>query len=91
MQDNDPAAGRWYSRDVAALSRDTGIDAEDDWFVDAAPDSSGTRLPWPRAGLTRLEFRNTHLAYALTWYAMALALAFGIGYVIYLERRPSSP
>lgn len=89
LQDNDPGAGRWYSRDIAALSRETGVDAEPDWFIDADSGSAETAPPWPRAGLTRLEFRNSHLGYALTWYTMALGLAFGIGYAVYLERRPS--
>ena len=90
LQGNDPTAGRWYSRDVAALSRDADIDAQSGWFIDAAQGTAASAARWPRAGLTRLEFRNPHLAYALTWYAMALALACGIGYVVYLERRQHS-
>ena len=87
LQANDPAAARWYSRDVEALSRDAGVEAESGWFVDAARDAPASVPAWPRAGLTRLEFRNPHLAYALTWYAMALGLALGVGYVVHLERR----
>ncbi len=87
LQANDPAGGRWYSRDVAALSRDVEIESRANWFVDAILKERAAEPQWPRAGLTRLDFRNTHLAYALTWYAMAAALAVGIGYVVWLERR----
>ncbi|MEM1370745.1 MAG: SURF1 family cytochrome oxidase biogenesis protein [Pseudomonadota bacterium] len=36
--------------------------------------------PWPRAGLTKVKFNNHHLSYALTWYAMALLLGFGLAW-----------
>ncbi|MEM1412759.1 MAG: SURF1 family protein [Pseudomonadota bacterium] len=85
LEDNDPAGGRWVSRDIAALQRDSGLFGPEDFFIDAnhqgAPDS------WPRGGLTRIDFRNTHLTYALTWYAMAIMLAAAVAYVVYLERR----
>lgn len=41
------------------------------WFLDAT-----TGLPGgPTPGLTVVSFRNHHLQYALTWFAMALLLA----------------
>ncbi|NRA88822.1 MAG: hypothetical protein HRU28_15870 [Rhizobiales bacterium] len=44
----------------------------------------------PIAGLTKLKFRNTHIYYALTWYALALLLAGLTGYATYLERKRKS-
>ena len=86
LQANDPAQNRWYSRDVAAFSDYLGLPQPAPFFIDA--DHAGTPDAWPRGGLTRLDFRNNHLQYALTWYAMALLLVAGTGYVIWLARRP---
>ncbi|HRO11022.1 MAG TPA: SURF1 family protein [Amaricoccus sp.] len=74
LRRNDPAAGRWYSRDVAAISAArTPPPPVAPYFVDAgaAPNPGG----WPRGGLTVVRFRNAHLGYALTWFALAAGLA----------------
>lgn len=77
LQANDAGAGRWYSRDVEAISADRGLERDDlaPYFIDAgdAPNPGG----WPVGGLTVVHFRNTHLGYALTWYALALMTALG--------------
>lgn len=76
LRRNDPAAGRWYSRDVAAIATAQGVDAASvaPFFVDAASDPAAPR--WPRGGLTVVAFRDSHLSYALTWFGMALLTAF---------------
>lgn len=38
--------------------------------ADATPNPGG----WPRGGQTRVEFRNEHLQYAITWFLMAAGL-----------------
>ncbi|MGV6874330.1 SURF1 family protein [Pseudochelatococcus sp. B33] len=75
LRTNDPAGDRWYSRDVAAIAEARGLGSVAPYFLDAdaGPDPGG----YPRGGLTRLSFPNSHLAYALTWFAMA-ALAAGM-------------
>lgn len=69
LRANQPAAGRWYSRDVAAIARTRGIAQAAPYFIDAdsTPNSGG----WPRGGMTVIRFRNSHLAYALTWFGLA--------------------
>lgn len=79
LQTNDPEQNRWYSRDVDALSRTSGLAAPAPFFIDV--EASAHLAEWPRAGLTKLNFKNNHLQYALTWYAMALLLVLGTGYV----------
>lgn len=76
LERNDAATGRWVSRDPAALSQAAGLDPAAGFFVDALTGDSSPA--WPRAGMTRLDFRNPHLSYALTWYAMALLLAITV-------------
>lgn len=72
LRTNEPAADRWYSRDVAAIAAARGLGPVLPWFLDAGANGDG----WPRGGLTVVTFRNAHLQYALTWFAMAGLLAF---------------
>jgi surfeit locus 1 family protein len=69
LRDNDPAADRWYSRDVTAIASRRGLKAAAPFFIDA--DATPKPGGWPRGGLTVIQFRNTHLSYALTWFALA--------------------
>ncbi|MDP5218075.1 SURF1 family protein [Ruegeria sp. 2205SS24-7] len=79
LERNDPGAGRWVSRDVEALSEAVGLGETAPYFIDA--DHNADETAWPRGGLTQLSFRNTHLSYALTWYAMALLLFGAVAYL----------
>ena len=88
LRQNDPQAGRWYSRDVAAISRALGLSASAapvaPYFVDAVATPPGV---WPVGGLTVIAFKNTHAVYAATWFALALMVAFATWYVARVERR----
>ena len=82
LRSNDPAAGRWYSRDVAAIAAVRGLGEVAPYFVDA--DAATEPGPMPQGGMTQVGFRNTHLIYALTWFCLALMSA---GAAIFLIRR----
>ncbi len=69
LRSNDPAAGRWYSRDVAAIARARGSRDTAPFFLDA--DATPNPGGYPVGGLTVIAFRNNHLVYALTWFALA--------------------
>lgn len=73
LRRNDPAAERWYSRDVAAIARARGLGDVAPYFIDAeaGPDSGA----FPVGGLTVVRFRNAHLVYALTWFSLAAMAA----------------
>lgn len=79
LERNDPANNRWVSRDTGAMSRAVQVDHALPYFVDA--DHGGAPDGWPRGGLTIVQFRNTHLSYALTWYAMAVLFAAALVYI----------
>jgi len=70
LRANDPAGDRWFSRDVAAIAAAKGLRNVAPYFIDAdaTPNPGGL----PVGGLTVVTFRNSHLVYALTWYALAL-------------------
>ncbi len=75
LRANDPAGDRWRSRDVAAIAQAKGVAGPvATYFIDATDDGQGG---WPRGGLTVLKFSNSHLVYALTWFALAGLCLFG--------------
>jgi surfeit locus 1 family protein len=77
LRSNDPVADRWYSRDVAAIARQNGL-AVEPYFIDA---QAGHASPGqPIGGLTVVRFTNNHLAYALTWYTLAIMTAAAFTY-----------
>lgn len=67
LRANDPGAGRWYSRDTQAIVVTLGLPEVAPYFIDADRAGEGQ----PIGGLTVIAFRNHHLSYALTWFAMA--------------------
>lgn len=86
LRANDPTAGRWHSRDVAAIAQARRLEgAVAPYFVDAdgAPDPGG----FPVGGLTVLRFANNHLVYALTWFGLALMLCAATAFVLRGEYR----
>ncbi len=85
LRRNAPAQERWYSRDVAAIAARRGIAAVAPFFVDAERDAAAP--PWPRGGMTVVRFRDHHLQYALTWFALALMSATAAGRLFLGERR----
>jgi surfeit locus 1 family protein len=80
LRANDPAAERWFSRDVEAIAAARGLTQVAPYFVDA--DSSPNSGGLPVGGLTVIAFANNHLVYAITWYVLALMAAGGAAYVI---------
>ncbi len=82
LRSNDPANDRWYSRDVDAIARSKDLMPAAPYFIDAdaTPNPGGL----PIGGLTVVQFRNSHLVYAATWYALAIMTAAAL---IILRRR----
>ncbi|RFZ87472.1 SURF1 family protein [Shinella sp. WSJ-2] len=79
LRANDPAGDRWFSRDVAAIAAAKGLANVEPYFIDA--DATPNMGGLPIGGLTVVTFRNSHLVYALTWYALAIMSA-GAGYLV---------
>lgn len=73
LRSNDPEAGRWFSRDTGAMADTLSLDRVAPYFVDAAA-RADVGPEDPVGGLTVVHFRNSHLSYALTWFALALGL-----------------
>ena len=74
LRANDPAAHRWYSRDVAAIGMAQHLPSPTaNYFIDAEAGASPADLPI--GGLTVVQFPNNHLSYAITWFALAALTA----------------
>ena len=87
LRRNEPAQGRWYSRDVAGLAAQLGVDGLlAPYFVDEVADPAQPQR-WPRPGLTVLKFTNNHAVYAITWLALAAMSAAAAIYLVREERR----
>ena len=87
LRRNEPAEGRWYSRDVAGLAAQLGLAGPvAPFFVDEEADPAQPQR-WPRPGLTVLNFANNHAVYAITWLALALMSAAAAIYLVREERR----
>ena len=80
LRSNDPAADKWYSRDVAAIAAARGLTSIAPYFVDA--DKSGTAAPV--GGQTIIAFPNNHLVYMLTWFTLA-AMVIG-AFVVFVRQ-----
>ncbi len=80
---NNAERNYWFWVDVPAMAAAAGLDRVLPFYVDAddTPNPGGL----PLGGQTRLDLPNNHLQYAITWYALALALA--IIAFIFLRRR----
>lgn len=92
LRHNDPTNDRWFSRDVGAIAQARGLAAVGPvapYFVDVDAPPAGLEAPpdQPVGGLTVIAFANSHLVYALTWFALALMSA-GAGIVLARQNRP---
>lgn len=90
LRDNDPTADRWYTRDLPAIAQVRGLTRVAPFSIDADAASSGNNQDPARApvgGLTVVKYSNSHLSYAITWFALAAMVLVGVGIVIREERR----
>lgn len=73
---DDVAGNAWFSRDPKLYATAYGAPSPDvaPYIIDADFDPS---LPGglPQGGETVVDFPNSHLGYAITWFGLALALA----------------
>jgi surfeit locus 1 family protein len=88
-----PARRLWFGRDVAAIAAADHVRIAAPVLVeaDATPNPGG----WPQGGHTVVSFRNEHLQYAITWYALAAAL-IGVYVAFHIQKgrlgfRPAAP
>jgi surfeit locus 1 family protein len=85
LRSNDPANDRWYSRDVSAIALAKGLGSSvAPYFIDA--DATANPGGVPVGGLTLVQFRNSHLVYAITWFSLAF-MALSATIVLYRRKQ----
>lgn len=83
----DPAAAIWFVRDHREMAARHGWGAVAPFYVEMESPQPPGGLP--RAGALRLNLRNDHLQYAITWYGLALVVMVMFG--VWLMRRSAGP
>lgn len=62
----------WYARDVAGIAQTLALKPVARVLVEAGPEPNPGG--WPKGGQTRINFPNSHLQYAGTWFLLACVL-----------------
>ena len=83
VPDNDPVKNAWYFVDVPAMAKAAGVALRPGYYIVA--DDAGLPGGFPKGGQWRLDLRNDHLQYAITWYCLAIALL--VIYIVYHCRK----
>ena len=86
--ENQPEENLWLWLDLPAMAARAGLSgAVTEVYVAAgpAPNPGG----YPIGGQTRVDLANNHLQYAITWYALAMALL--VIYLLHQSRPQESP
>jgi surfeit locus 1 family protein len=86
MPDNEPAKNTWFYWDAPAMAAAIGVDKLPAYYVLAAKDAAAGKFPVGHQW--RLDIRNNHVEYALTWFSLAIALM--VIYVVYHRQQESS-
>lgn len=73
IPDNDLKAGIFFWRDLSLMREEAGLKRDDvlPFFLYAQKDVAEGL---PIGGVTIVDFPNSHLSYAITWYGLALTL-----------------
>ena len=83
MPENDPTGNNWYFIDPAAMASTAGIDTLPGYYVLSGAKEIPGSYPIPRQW--RIDIRNDHVEYAITWYLMAIILV--VIYVLYHRQK----
>lgn len=86
LPDNDPQRNHWFWIDLRAMAAADGLAAVAPYYLDA--DASPNPGGWPKGGAALPELPNNHLQYALTWFALAVAMI--VIWVLYHRRSAGS-
>jgi surfeit locus 1 family protein len=87
IPDNRPDEDFWIWADLPRMAEAAGVGAVAPFTIEADAGQSPGGLPL--GGQTELNLPNDHLQYAITWYALAIALI--VMFVIHHRRRTGKP
>jgi surfeit locus 1 family protein len=82
----DPNHGLWFTRDQLAMAAVNGWGDVAPFYVDLEAPLPPGGLPAP--GPLRVNLRNEHFQYAITWYALAVAVV--VMWMVWVKSRRSA-
>lgn len=85
LRQNEPDKNIWYARDVEVFAHRLGLNKVAAYFIDA--NAERNRADRPEGGMTVVKFADNHLAYALTWFSLALMVLVMAVFLIRYELR----
>jgi surfeit locus 1 family protein len=86
LPDNRADLNYWFWIDLPAMATADRLESVAPFYIDA--DATPNPGGWPKGAVTRLELRNDHLQYAITWFSLAVALI--VIYFLYHRRHVRS-
>ena len=84
---NDLARNTWFTVDIPAMAKARGIENALPFYLDA--DAAPVPGGYPVGAQTETDLPNSHLQYAITWFALAAGLV-GV-YILFVIRRLREP
>lgn len=86
IPENRPSENFWIWADLPRMAAAAGVGTVAPFTIEAADSNPGG---FPVGGQTRLTMPNDHLQYAITWYALAIALM--AMFIVHHRRRANKP
>jgi surfeit locus 1 family protein len=85
---DDAARNLWFVRDQLAIAAAKGWGEVAPFYVELESPQPPGGLP--RVGALKVELRNMHLQYAITWYALAVVVVVMFGFWLRARSRPTT-
>lgn len=85
---DDPGRNLWFVRDQLAIAAAKGWGEIAPFYVELESPQPPSGLP--RAGALKVELRNMHLQYALTWYGLAAVVVVMFGFWLRARSRAAT-
>jgi cytochrome oxidase assembly protein ShyY1 len=83
----NPAKRLWFTRDHLAMARALGWGEAAPFYIDLEAPAPASGIPKP--GALEVHLKDDHMQYAITWFALAGAVAIAFFVWLRAQRRPS--
>jgi surfeit locus 1 family protein len=85
VADHDAAGTTWFVRDQRAMAKELGWGEVAPFYIDQESPVPAGGVPKP--GALKVQLRNDHLGYALTWFGLAAGLTAVFGVWVWSQQR----
>jgi cytochrome oxidase assembly protein ShyY1 len=77
----------WFARDTGAMAQAFGWDKVAPFYIDLEAPVPPSGIPKP--GPLEVHLRDEHMQYAITWFALALAVV--IAFAVWMQKQRIQP